>query len=151
YKRLVTMRPFIPTAARRAQAIIAVSESVKADIVRILDVPANKVHVVYSAPSEQFQHLPPNPAEENPLRVKYGLPEQFILYVGTIEPRKNLVRLLHVFDILRREFSKPPGLVVVGTRGWKDAEFFATIERLGLQQSVRYLGYVPQAALIRLY
>lgn len=151
YKRLVTMRPFIPIAARRAQAIIAVSESVKADIVRILGVPASKVHVVYSAPSEQFQHLPPNPAEEQALRHEYNLPEQFILYVGTIEPRKNLVRLLQAFDILRQKPSTSPGLVVVGTRGWKDGEFFATIKRLGLQQSVRYLGYVPEAALIRLY
>ncbi len=150
-KRLLSMRPFIPVAARRAKAIIAVSQCVKDDIVRILGIPADKVHVVYSAPSEQFQRLPPDPARDISLRHDYGLPEQFILYVGTIEPRKNLVRLLQSFALLQRNASAPPCLVVVGARGWKDAEFFASIERLGLQQSVRYLGYLPQETLIRLY
>jgi glycosyltransferase involved in cell wall biosynthesis len=150
-KRLLTMRPIIPVAARRAQAIIAVSQSVKADIVRILHMPADKVKVIYSAPADHFRRLPPDPAQDAELRSAYGIPEQFILYVGTIEPRKNLVRLLHAFDLLLRERSTPPCLVVVGARGWKDAQFFATIERLGLQQSVRYLGYVPSETLIRLY
>jgi glycosyltransferase involved in cell wall biosynthesis len=148
-KRLVSMRPFIPIAARRAKAIIAVSQSVKEDIVRILHVPADKVHVVYSAPSEQFRRLPPNPFKDVALRQQYNLPDQFILYVGTIEPRKNLVRLLQAFATLQKESTQR--LVIVGSKGWKDAEFFATIEQLGLQQSVRYLGYLPQETLIRLY
>jgi glycosyltransferase involved in cell wall biosynthesis len=59
--------------------------------------------------------------------------------------------LLEAFTALRREASTPPCLVVVGARGWKDAEFFATIERLGLQESVRYLGYVPVETLVSLY
>ena len=150
-KRLMTMRPFIPIAARRAQAIIAVSQSVKADIVRILGIPASKIHVIYSAPSDQFQHLPPDPAADLALRRAYGLPEQFILYVGTIEPRKNLVRLLEAFARLRRESRTPPCLVVVGARGWKEAQVFAAIERLGLQQSVCYLGYLPVEPLVRLF
>jgi len=150
-KRLLAMRPFIPVAARRAQAIIAVSQSVKTDIVRILGVPASKIKVIYSAPADHFRPLPPDPGKDTELRRAYGIPEHFILYVGTIEPRKNLVRLLQAFDLIRRERSTPPCLVVVGARGWKDAPFFAMIERLGLQQSVRYLGYVPIETLIRLY
>ncbi len=145
-KRLLAMRPFIPIAARRAGAIIAVSENVKADIVRILGVPADKVHVVYSAPSDQFRRLPPE--STSTVRRKYGLPEQLILYVGTIEPRKNLVRLLEAFASLP---NRPPALVMVGARGWKDQEVFAAVERFGLQRSVRYLGYVPLEELIALY
>ena len=145
-KRLLTMRPLIPVAARRARAIIAVSESVKADIVRILGVPADKVHVVYSAPSDQFRRLPPDATTA--VRRKYALPEQFVLYVGTIEPRKNLVRLLEAFASLP---NRPPALVIAGARGWKDQQVFAAVERLGLQHSVHYLGYVPQEELIVLY
>jgi glycosyltransferase involved in cell wall biosynthesis len=145
-KRLLSMRPLIPIAARHARAIIAVSESVRADIVRILGVPADKVHVVYSAPSDQFRRLPPDSTIA--VRRKYALPEQFVLYVGTIEPRKNLVRLLEAFASLPH---RPPALVIVGARGWKDQQVFAAVERLGLQQSVCYLGYVPQEELIALY
>lgn len=153
-KRLLAMRPFIPIAARRAAAIIAVSESVKADIVRILRIPANKVHVVYSASSEPFRRLFQGASDEQEaaaFRQHYGLPEHFILSVGTLEPRKNLVRLLEAFALLRQDTSMPQCLVIVGTRGWKDEPIFAAIERLGLQQSVRYLGYLPTDALIRLY
>ncbi|HVO68614.1 MAG TPA: glycosyltransferase family 1 protein [Aggregatilineaceae bacterium] len=145
-KRLLAMRPFIPIAARRARAIIAVSESAKNDIVRILGVPADKVHVVYSAPSDQFRRLPLESA--NAVRCQYNLPERFILYVGTIEPRKNLVRLLEALASLS---PRPPALVIVGPRGWKDDEVFAAVEQLGLQRSVRYLGYVPLSDLIALY
>ncbi len=149
-KRLLTMRPLIPAAARRAKAIITVSQSVKDDIVRILGVPASKVHVVYSAPSDQFRRLSAGTSLENVRRL-YSLPDSFILYVGTIEPRKNLVRLLEAFARLQRSVQPSPGLVLVGARGWKDQQVFATIERLGLEQSVCYLGYVPQEALIALY
>jgi glycosyltransferase involved in cell wall biosynthesis len=149
-KRLLTMRPFIPAAARRAKAIIAVSESVKADIVRILRVPASKVHVVYSASSERFRRLPAGPALEA-VRRAYSLPESFILYVGTIEPRKNLVRLLEAFALTRKDAKLPGNLVMVGARGWKDEEVFATVERLGLQGSVHYLGYLPLDDLVALY
>lgn len=147
-KRLLTMRPFIPAAARRAKTIIAVSESVKADIVRILNIPASKIQVIYSAPSDRFRPLPVGPALEA-VRRAYKLPEQFILYVGTIEPRKNLVRLLEAFAAIRREAQI--SLVLVGARGWKDQEVFATVERLGLQQSVTYLGYLPLDSLVAIY
>ena len=150
-KRLLSMRPFIPLAARHAQAIIAVSQSVKADIVRILGVPPSKIHVIYSAPPDQVRRLAPDANADSTLRNIYGLPERFMLYVGTIEPRKNLTRLLQAFALMQKETTVPHCLVVVGARGWKDKHFFATIEQLGLQQSIRYLGYVPLEKLIRLY
>ena len=100
-KRLLAMRPIIPLAARRAAAIIAVSESAKQDIVRLLGVPAEKVHVVYEAASPCFRPLPAGPAQAA-LRQKYGLSERFVLTVGTVEPRKNLVRLLEAFAQLRK-------------------------------------------------
>jgi len=149
-RRLLAMRPFVPLAARRAAAIIAVSQSTKADIVRILGVEESKVHVVYEAPSPQFQPLE-SVAELERVRRRYGLPPRLILYVGTIEPRKNLVRLLEAYARLRTRHGIDHGLVFVGRRGWKDEAVFAAVERLELGEEVRFLGYVPASDLVALY
>jgi glycosyltransferase involved in cell wall biosynthesis len=147
--RLLAMRPIIPLAARRAHAIIAVSHSTKRDIVRILGVPESKVHVVHEAPSDAFRLLPE--PEADALLRRHQIPRPFLLFVGTIEPRKNLVRLLQAFERLRSTRCIPHRLVLVGQRGWKDEEVFATVERLGLAPEVRFVGYVSQAELVGLY
>ena len=149
-KRLLAMRPIIPLAARRASAIIAVSESAKQDIVRLLGVPFEKVHVIYEAASPCFRPLPAGPAQAA-LRQKYGLSEHFVLTVGTIEPRKNLVRLLEAFARLRKRDALSHTLVFVGGRGWKDGPVFAAVERLDLGHLVQFLGHVPTADLVGLY
>jgi len=149
-KRLLAMRPIIPLAARRAAAIIAVSESAKQDIVRLLGVPAEKVHVVYEAAPPCFRPLPASPVQAA-LRQKYGLSERFVLTVGTVEPRKNLVRLLEAFARLRKRDGLLHTLVFVGGRGWKDGPVFAAVERLDLGNLVRFLGHVPTTDLVGLY
>jgi len=149
-RRLLAMRPFIPLAARRATVLIAVSHSTRRDIVRILGVPASKVHVVYEAPAPCFRPLPPGPRLEA-VRRKYRLPERFVLYVGTIEPRKNLVRLLEAFAQLHHSRVIPHALVLVGHRGWKDEAVFTAVEHLALKNVVRFLGYVPESDLVALY
>ncbi len=149
-RRLLAMRPFIPLAARRAAAIITVSHSAKQDLIRILHVPAHKVHVIYEAPSPVFRPLPAGPALAR-VRQRYRLPNRFILFVGTIEPRKNPVRLLAAFAPLRHARALPHALVLVGQRGWKDRRVFQAIEGLALREHVRFLGYVPTADLVALY
>jgi glycosyltransferase involved in cell wall biosynthesis len=148
--RLFSMRPFIPLAARRAATIIAVSQSTKQDIVRILRVPAEKVQVIHEAPAVSFRPMA-REAARHILPRDWTLPERFVLYVGTIEPRKNLVRLLQAFAQLRHRGRAPHQLIFVGQRGWKDEPVFQTVETLGLQDAVRFLGYVPHEVLIALY
>jgi glycosyltransferase involved in cell wall biosynthesis/O-antigen ligase len=151
-RRLLSMRPLIPPVARRAKAIIAVSESAKADIVRILKVPAHRVHVVYEAAAACFQPLDGD-GKLASVRQQYQLPEQFVLHVGTIEPRKNLVRLLEAYSQLGSRGNHSHHLVLVGSRGWKDADtaVFKAVERLGLGDMVHVLGYVPTEQLVALY
>jgi glycosyltransferase involved in cell wall biosynthesis len=149
-RRQFAMRPFIPLATRRADAIVVNSHSTKQDLVRILKVPQEKVRVVYGAPAPAFQRLAPGPDLEA-VRLRYNLPEHFILYVGTIEPRKNLVRLLEAFAKMRRSAALPHHLVMVGQRGWKDESVFAAVERLELKDSVHFLGHIPIEALVALY
>lgn len=151
HRRLWAMRPFVPPAARRAAAIIAVSHSAKRDIVRILDVPEEKVHVIYEAPAAPFRPITAGDARAILRRQGLSVPDRFILYVGTIEPRKNLVRLMQAFATLRLHGGISHDLVLVGQRGWKDRPVFEAVERLGLQNSVHFLGHVSTPTLVALY
>lgn len=148
--RLVAMRPLIPFGARRAKAIIAVSANTKRDVVRMLNIPEEKVHVIHEAPAPQFRPVARD-AGLDAVRRRYRLPPEFILYVGTIEPRKNLTRLLEAFAMLRRCGYASLGLVIAGGQGWGDTSLQSTIERLCLRDAVRVLGYVPTDDLVALY
>lgn len=149
-RRLATMRPFVPLAARRAKAIIAVSHSAKRDIVRVLGVPKEKVHVIYEAPATCFRPLT-DKAALAAVRRRLKIPERFLLYVGTIEPRKNLIRLLEAFAALHHRDDIPHALVFVGQRGWKDEAVFEAVERLDLKHTVRFVGHVSVETLVALY
>lgn len=146
-KHLVT-RPIIPLVARHAAAVITVSESAKADIVRLLGIPADKVHVIYEAAAPAFRPLPR--AEVDAVRERYGLYGRYILYVGTIEPRKNLTRLIEAYARLRGQ-GLPHKLLLVGQPGWHDRPIYARVQELGLGDDVIFTGYVPSADLPALY
>jgi glycosyltransferase involved in cell wall biosynthesis len=130
----------MPLYCDRAMAIIAVSEASKHDLVKFYEVDPDKVTVVYEAAATHFR--PSTPARIADIRRTYHLPERFLLHLGTIEPRKNLTRLLDAFQILRRSFPDLY-LLLAGGRGWLYDDFFARIEADGLNDVVRPLGWVP--------
>ncbi len=130
----------MPIFCRRASAIIAVSQASKRDIVHHYGIDAAKIHVVYEAAAPHFQ--PPDAARIAQVRQAYRLPEQFLIHLGTIEPRKNLSRLLDALQALRRDFPALR-LVLAGGKGWLFDDFFAKIATLGLQDVVIPLGWVP--------
>ncbi len=134
----------MPVFCRRARAIIAVSEATRRDIVKYYGVEPSKIHVVYEAAAEQF--APPKPEEVARVRQKYDLPVRFLIHLSTVEPRKNLQRLLDAVQLLRME-DRGLKLVLVGSKGWLYEEFFARIQADGLQEVVRALGWVPDADL----
>lgn len=138
YLRLMTR-----LSARRAQMVCAISESTRADIVRRLGVPRERVTVVYPGCDSRFV---PQPVDEVvAFRARRGLAERFVLYLGTLEPRKNVAALVRAFaevvESNRQEF--PHHLVLAGARGWHYADVFAEVERLGLQDRVHFPGFVP--------
>jgi glycosyltransferase involved in cell wall biosynthesis len=147
-KRLI-VRPLIPLVARRAARIITVSEHARADIVRLLRVPPERVVVVPEAAAAIFRTVPA--AEQARVRARYQLDRPYLLYVGTLEPRKNLVRLIHAWHALWRRGVIPHQLVLVGGRGWQDAAIYDTIARLDCGDALRLAGYVPTADLPALY
>jgi len=147
-KRLI-VRPLIPLIARRAARIITVSEHARADIVRLLRVPPERVVVVPEAAAAIFRSAPA--AEQARVRARYQLDRPYLLYVGTLEPRKNLVRLIRAWHALWRRGVIPHQLVLVGGRGWQDAEIYDTIAQLDCGDALRLAGYVPTADLPALY
>jgi glycosyltransferase involved in cell wall biosynthesis len=127
--------------ARHADAVIAVSESTRADCIRFFGVPPAKVVTVPNGVLADFRPLPREQVEA--FRRARGLPERFLLSVATMEPRKNLPRLL---EALARVPAAPP-LYLVGGRGWYHDSVDQAIARLGLEGRVHLAGYVPHAEL----
>ena len=141
------LRRAIPRSIARADLLLADSWHTRRDLVGLLGVPPERVEVVYPGVEPAFRPLERAALEE--VRARYGLPERFLLTVGTIEPRKNLPRLLEALSGLPERLRLP--LVVVGRPGWLYEESFAAVERWGLQGQVRFLGFVPQEDLPALY
>ena len=134
----------MPLFCRRADRIIAVSEQTRSDLVSSYGVPADKVTVVYEAADGRFR--PQHPEAVRAVRLRHGLPERYVLYVGTIEPRKNLVRLLEAFEPLRSR-GLVDALVIVGRRGWLTGPFFDALKRSSVKDCVILPGFVSDADL----
>ncbi len=148
--RRVLLRPLTELAARRADAVITVSESSRADTERLLGIPREKIRVIHNGAAPAFRKLEPGPLSEE-VRRRYGLAERFLLTVGTIEPRKNLRRLIEACLRLGRDRRLKRQLVCVGRLGWHFKEILRFIEERHLQEQVVLTGYVPSSDLPVLY
>ncbi|MCS6952738.1 MAG: glycosyltransferase family 1 protein [Bryobacterales bacterium] len=133
------MRRFARAVLERADAMIAISEHTRADAVAILGLPADRIRVIYPGVPAAFFRVTVPQAHE--VAEFYRLPVEFVLFVGTVEPRKNLDRLLDAYAALPASLRKTTPLVVVGPVGWRAT---ATLRRLSSEEGVRYLGYVPE-------
>lgn len=129
-----------------ADRVIAISESTKRDLVTFFGAAPDNISVVYCGLDPAFS-VGHDRAEIDLLRARRHLPEHFILFVGTIEPRKNVARLIRAFARAKRTAHLPHALVLVGARGWKYAEVDAVIEQEGMVNDVIFAGYVPQEEL----
>jgi glycosyltransferase involved in cell wall biosynthesis len=145
----LTVRTLMPRIARQADALLTVSESARRDIVEVLRVDPAKVHVIASAPAPMFRPVEDGAVLES-VRRKYEVTDPYVLAVGTIEPRKNLSRLIDAYRILVSR-GHVERLVVAGQLGWKYRDFLRRLERSGLHDRVRLLGYVPDEDLPALY
>ena len=138
----------MPLYCRRATHIITVSQCTRRDLIAAYGLPEQKISVVYEAAAPRFC---PQPDERvSTARARYGLPARYLLAVGTIEPRKNLARLLAAFEQIHTQ-GLSDALVIVGRRGWLYDDFFARLERSPARQAVLFPGYVPDEDLPLLY
>ncbi len=138
----------LPLYCRRATHIIAVSEATRQDLMAAYAIPPEKITVTLEAADPRFK--PESPELVSAVRARYQLPETYVLYVGTIEPRKNLTRLLRAWEPLFLAREAPP-LVIVGKRGWLAEDFYTALEASPAREGVRFTGYVTDADLPALY
>ncbi len=133
----------------RADWVLADSEATRSDLIAHLGTPAGKVQVLYSGVDPRFSEGK-EPEESERLRARYGLTAgSYVLSVGTIQPRKNYVRLIQAFAQLQTHNFADRQLVLAGGRGWLYEDIFAEAERHG--DRVRILGFVDEADLPALY
>jgi len=131
---------WLPYAVKSSDRIIANSQNTKNDIVRLLKVNPGRIKVIYLGIDEHFR--PSGDSEKERIKKKYNLPQRYILYVGTIEPRKNLGTLVLAFDKARRKAAHPHKLVIAGAKGWSYESLLSLVKRTNLDEDVIFIGYV---------
>ncbi len=131
-------------SAHRADRVIAISEATRQDVIGLLRVDPRRVQRVYCGVDARFRPLGAS-AEVEELRRRWGLQTGFILYLGTIEPRKNLARLIDAYAELRHRGATDRPLVLAGGRGWGEAAIIERAGQVGLADEVRFVGFVPEA------
>lgn len=143
-------RDQIAWAVAKADRIAVDSEHTRQDLIDRLGAPAEKVKRIYLAANPLYQRTAPAEAVAATL-ARYKLPSGYLLFVGTLEPRKNVPMLLEAFAILRREKKVAVPLILVGGKGWLYEEIFETIEGMGLAGHVHHLTGVSDEDLAHLY
>ncbi|MBI4670380.1 MAG: glycosyltransferase family 4 protein [Chloroflexi bacterium] len=138
----------VPRAVQRADLILADSDATRRDLIELFAAPPARVRTLYSGCDACFQRVT-DAQELKRVRDTYQLHRPFILNVGTIEPRKNLPRLIEAFSRLkqRRELD----LVIAGGRGWMYDEIYQAPQKFGVNAQVRFIGFTPDADLPALY
>jgi glycosyltransferase involved in cell wall biosynthesis len=143
------LRTFLTASLWGANHVLTVSEHSKRDLMQYHDVASNRITVAYGAANTVYR--PRELSEETRTRLKqeYDLPDRFVLYVGNLEPRKNVAVL---FDALSHfvEEERPP-LVIIGKKHLTDDELSAAYERCRFKDDIRFTGYVPDEDLPLLY
>ena len=128
-------------SARHASMVIAISEHTRQDLIECWGIPAERIRVISPILEERFTRPYPDEAL-NAFRQGHHLLEPYILYLGTLEPRKNISRLLDAYALLKHETSLPHRLVVAGAQGWYYQTLEQQVSALGLQNQVYFTGYV---------
>jgi len=137
-------------AIERAAVLVAVSEHTRRELVERLGAPADRITVVHGAADESFRRVT-DAAALDLVRRRYGLPRDFVLFLGALEPRKNLTGLLEAWATLPTALRREVRLVVAGSRGWLQEPVLAHVQKLGLEDDVHFAGYVAQDDLAALY
>jgi alpha-1,3-rhamnosyl/mannosyltransferase len=136
-------RNFYDKVVRRAAGLIAISQSTRQDAVRLLGIDPERITVVYPGIPEAFRHVAP--ADIDRVRSLYRLDKPYMMFVGTVEPRKNVDGILDAFAALPADVRTRYDLAIAGPIGWAAG---TTVQRLRSgEPGVRVLGYVPEADL----
>ncbi|MFZ5916115.1 MAG: glycosyltransferase family 4 protein [Chloroflexota bacterium] len=133
--------------ARVAAHILADSQATKADLMRHYATPAGKISVVYPGPDEALRRVD-DPAAVAAVKAKYGITADYVLYLGTLQPRKNLARLVDAFARLHTQYElRNTQLILAGRKGWLYDQIFSRVQAHGLAERIVFTDYLPNADL----
>lgn len=137
--------------AKKADKIIAVSRSTKDDLINLYGLEPGKIRVIYSGVGKQFRPIKNGSVALKltaqstvKLKKKYNLPDRFVLYFGTIEPRKNLIGLIKAFELLKRQGKRGSQikLVIAGTNGWLYKDILKTAQESKYRRDIIFTGFI---------
>lgn len=143
-KATIIERITLPLAIKKITKFVAVSENTKRDLHKFFQTPSWKTEVIPCGVGEHFKVFDDERREN--FRGEKGLPEKFILAVGTLEPRKNFVTLIRAFAEVAKKFPDYT-LVIVGGKGWYFEKIFSTVRDLGMEDRILFTGYVEDREL----
>lgn len=138
---------------KKFDKIIAVSKNTKNDIIDLVKVSGEKIEVIYSGVDREFKVLDKNDGQLDVVKEKYHLSDRFILFLGTLEPRKNIVGLIKAYNTFKKHnsWSGDIDLIIAGGRGWKADNIFKEWEKSDYKSQIRFLSYIPRQDKVYLY
>ena len=139
----------LPLAVKMATAIVTPTETVKRELCQHLKVKPEKVIAIHEAPRTVFRSVPDT--ESGAIRNRLGVEDDFLLFVGTLEPRKNLLTLLKALAQIVRDTSLRPQLVIAGGEGWLMSETESIVKSSGISERLLFTGYLQDEGLRALY
>lgn len=146
---LYYLKAAVPPSVRRADWLLADSESTKNDLIELYKVPQERITVIYAGYDPVFHSDPA--ADDATIRAHYGIDKPYILGLGTLQPRKNFKTLIYAYYQLIQEQHIPHQLVIGGQKGWLYEDIFDAVRELHLNDRVSFLGFVEDAHLPALY
>ncbi len=149
-KDLYQLEQWTKYSVKKAKKIITISEASKRDILKLYNLPQDRISVVY--PGIKFmQDLTPHVYPIQELQRKYGINEHYLLFVGTLQPRKNITRLIEAFSNLEETKNHSLQLVIIGKKGWLYEEILAAPKKFAIEKDVKFLDFVPNEDLPLFY
>ncbi|WP_053240438.1 glycosyltransferase family 4 protein [Pyrobaculum islandicum] len=148
---ILKWRLLLKRVVKKVDMIITVSKNTLNDCVKYLQCPSEKIRVIYPGVDNIFKPLTRKEKAKEVIKTKYGVEPPFILYVGTLEPRKNVERLIASYYILKKKMGIKHRLILVGKKVWMYNTIFNLISKLGLSNQVVYIGYVDREDLPLFY
>lgn len=152
-KDLTQLHSWTKYSVQNASAIITISQATKDDIIKLYGVPESKIHVIYPG-IKSASVLTPHVYPMQELQTKYSIRNNYLLFVGTLQPRKNIVRLVEAFaNVIKNDTAEKASLqlVIVGKKGWKYEEILDAPEKNGVTDKVKFLDFVNDEDLQLLY
>lgn len=152
---LYQLKNWTAYSAKKAKKIFTISKASKDDIIRAYKVPEDKVIVTYPG-IKQILNIRNETSNMNEIRNKYGIEGEYILFVGTLQPRKNISKLVQAFSEIiknkeKHKIEKNLQLVIVGKKGWLYEEIIQSPKKFHVEDYVNFLEYVPENDLVLLY